>query len=90
MSTLRRLLVVFCLLVCCAVGAAEPVNLNAATAEALAAGMVGIGPAKAKAIVDYRTAHGPFKSVDDLLQIKGIGAATLDKNRERVTAAAAK
>jgi competence protein ComEA len=90
MSTLRRLFVICLLLMSCAVGAAEPVNLNAANAEALAAGMVGIGPAKAKAIVEYREAHGPFKTVDDLLQIKGIGAATLDKNRDRVTAASAK
>lgn len=89
MSITKRLLVIFLLLMSCAVGAAEPVNLNAASADALAAGMVGIGPAKAKAIVDYREAHGPFKTVDDLLQIKGIGAATLDKNREHVTAAAA-
>ncbi len=90
MSTLRRLFVICLLLMSCAVGAAEPVNLNAASAEALAAGMVGIGPAKAQAIVDYREAHGPFKTVDDLLQIKGIGAATLDKNRDRVSAASAK
>jgi len=90
MSSLRRLLVVFMLLMSCALSAAEPVNLNAASAEALAAGMVGIGPAKAQAIVDYREAHGPFKTVDDLLQIKGIGSATLDKNRDRVTAASAK
>jgi competence protein ComEA len=52
--------------------------------------MVGIGPAKAQAIVEYRDTHGPFKTVDDLLQIKGIGSATLDKNRERVTAASSK
>jgi len=81
---------IFMLALSCALSAAEPVNLNSASAEALAAGMVGIGPAKAQAIVDYREAHGPFKTVDDLLQIKGIGAATLDKNRERVTAASAK
>ncbi len=90
MSTLRRLLVIFLLLMSCALSAAEPVNINVASAEALAAGMVGIGPAKAQAIVDYREAHGPFKTVDDLLQIKGIGAATLDKNRDRVSAASAK
>ena len=93
MSTLKRplqrLLVICLLLLSCTVGAAEPVNLNSATADAIAAGMVGIGPAKARAIVEYREAHGPFKTVDDLLQIKGIGAATLDKNREHVTAASA-
>jgi competence protein ComEA len=90
MSSLRRLLIIFLVLMSCALNAAEPVNLNSASAEALAAGMVGIGPAKAQAIVEYRDTHGPFKTVDDLLQIKGIGSATLDKNRERVTAASSK
>ena len=89
MSTAKRILAILLVLLAFAAGAAEQVNLNTASAEALAAGMVGIGPAKAKAIVEYRDAHGPFKTVDDLLQIKGIGAATLDKNRDRVTAAAA-
>jgi competence protein ComEA len=59
MSTLRRLILIFMLALSCALSAAEPVNLNSASAEALAAGMVGIGPAKAQAIVDYREAHGP-------------------------------
>jgi len=48
----------------------------------------------AQKIVQYRTDDGGkgrwFKTVDDLLQIKGIGSATLDKNRERVTAASSK
>lgn len=87
MSTARRLLAILLVLFACAAGAAEQVNINTASAEALASGMVGIGPAKAQAIVAYRDAHGPFKTVDDLLQIKGIGAATLDKNRDRLTAA---
>jgi competence protein ComEA len=89
MSTARRLLAILLVLLACAAGAAEQVNINTASAEALASGMVGIGPAKAEAIVAYRDAHGPFKTVDDLLQIKGIGAATLDKNRDRLTAASA-
>ena len=89
MSAAQRLLMVLLLLISCAAGAAEPVNVNSATAEAIATGMVGIGPAKAKAIVDYRQQHGPFKTVDDLLMVKGIGEKTLAKNRERVTAATA-
>ena len=87
MPAVTRLLLLCLLLICGAVGAAEPVNVNSATAEAIATGMVGIGPAKAKAIVAYREQHGPFKSVDDLLQVKGIGEKTLARNRERVTAA---
>jgi competence protein ComEA len=78
---------VLLLLLATALGAAEPVNLNAADAETLAANMVGIGPAKAAAIVAYREQHGPFKSVDDLLLVKGIGESTLEQNRDRVTAA---
>lgn len=67
--------------------AADPINLNSADAATLAAGMVGIGPAKAAAIVAWREQHGPFKTIDDLLLVGGIGESTLEKNRERVTAA---
>ena len=45
-----------------------------------------IGPAKAEAIVAYREANGPFSSVEDLVLVKGIGGATLEKNRGKLTA----
>lgn len=59
------------------------VSLNTADANALAS-LAGIGPAKANAILEYRKAHGPFKSIDELLEVKGIGTAILDKNRARL------
>jgi competence protein ComEA len=59
------------------------VNLNEATAEELER-LPGIGPAKAKAIVDQRKAH-PFRKVDDLVKVKGIGKKTLAKLRPFVT-----
>ena len=65
---------------------AEAVDINTADAKAIAEAMIGIGPSKAEAIVAYRKANGPFKSVDDLAHIKGIGAATLKKNRDKLTA----
>ena len=63
----------------------SPVDINVADAATLAEVMVGIGPAKAAAIVDYREQNGPFTSVDDLALIKGIGGATIEKNRDRLT-----
>ncbi|UII73118.1 ComEA family DNA-binding protein [Pseudomonas sp. HN11] len=61
------------------------VNLNAADAETLRRDLFGIGAAKAKAIVAYRESNGPFTAVDELLEVKGVGKALLEKNRERLT-----
>jgi competence protein ComEA len=65
-----------------AVGA--PVNLNSATAEQLDT-LPGIGPATAAAIISDRDAHGPFRSVNDLGRVRGIGDAKLDQLRDLVT-----
>jgi competence protein ComEA len=64
---------------------AGTVDLNSADAESIAANLDGIGMAKAQAIVAYREQHGAFNSLDDLLQVKGIGAKTLDRNRDMIT-----
>ncbi|BAN47720.1 hypothetical protein PCA10_19880 [Metapseudomonas resinovorans NBRC 106553] len=60
-------------------------NINSADAAAFQGQMVGIGEAKARAIVQHRDEHGPFSSVDDLLEVKGIGAKTLEQNRDRLS-----
>ncbi|MDD0843127.1 ComEA family DNA-binding protein [Pseudomonas sp. Gutcm_11s] len=61
------------------------INLNTADVATLEAGLLGIGPAKAQAIVDHRNSNGPFASVDELLEVKGIGPATLEKNRDKLS-----
>jgi competence protein ComEA len=67
-----------------AVAAVAAVNINTADADTLVRELKGIGAAKAKAIIEYREANGPFTSVDDLLEVKGIGTATLEKNRAKI------
>lgn len=64
---------------------AAQVNINTADAETLSSELTGIGQSKAEAIVAYRDQHGPYKSIEDLANVKGIGAATIDKNRSRLT-----
>jgi competence protein ComEA len=61
------------------------VNINQADAATLAQQLNGIGLKKAEAIVSYREQHGPFKSADDLLNVTGIGPATVEKNRSLIT-----
>lgn len=61
------------------------VSINKASAEALAESLVGVGIKKAKAIVDFRKKNGKFKAVEDLALVKGIGAATVEKNRTKLT-----
>ena len=60
------------------------VNVNTASSVVLQT-LPGIGPKKAEAIIDYRTVHGAFKTVDDLILVKGIGPKTLEKLRPLVT-----
>jgi comEA protein len=62
----------------------KPVNLNSATSEELQE-VPGIGPATADKILQMRKSYGPFKSVDDLVAIRGIGKKRLDKMRKYLT-----
>lgn len=61
------------------------ININTADSEALVDGLAGVGPEKAMAIVRYRQANGPFKQVNDLVQVKGIGENTIERNRAYIT-----
>jgi competence protein ComEA len=63
---------------------ADPVDINTADATTLARELKGIGPARAKAIVEYRQKNGPFKSADELKQVKGIAAQVVEANRANI------
>lgn len=89
MRVLRRLLVVCLLLVPVAAISDPLVNINTADSERLVDDLVGIGPQKALAIVQYRQQHGPFKEIEDLALVSGIGAKTVEQNRDRMTVTAA-
>ncbi len=80
-SKLAKLVIALTLAVPGLLFAATPVNINQANAATIAKSLDGIGPSRAKAIVAWREAHGPFKKADDLKHVKGIGKATIERNR---------
>ncbi len=64
--------------------AVDKVNVNTADSATIDRVLVNIGPAKANAIVAYRKANGAFRNGDDLAKVKGVGAKTVEKNRDRL------
>lgn len=60
------------------------VNVNQADAAQIAEELKGVGITKATAIVAYRTQNGPFKTVEQLTEVKGIGLKTVEKNRTEI------
>lgn len=84
MSIFRHCLITLVLMVWSLAAIAAAVDINQADAKSLAA-LDGIGPQKAAAIIAYREANGPFHSIDDLTKVKGIGAATVAKNRDKIS-----
>jgi competence protein ComEA len=63
--------------------AVEKININTASVKELQK-LEGIGRGVAQRIVEYREAHGPFKRGEDLRKVEGVGAATFERNRERI------
>lgn len=83
MNTLRKLILALALSLAVGLPAfAGPVNINTADAITLSKELKGVGPSKAEAIVAWRNEHGRFKTAADLAKVKGIGARTVERNRD--------
>lgn len=67
------------------IASSEVIDINTADAKSFNRAMKGVGDVKSKAIVDYRSLHGPFKTVDDLKKVQGIGDKILEENRANLT-----
>jgi len=63
---------------------AQAIDVNQATLEELVENLNGVGAHEAQAIIDYREQYGDFDSMEELLQVKGIGLSTLENNKDRL------
>jgi competence protein ComEA len=84
MEALMKQLILALALAFSSAAAMAVVNLNTASKEELVA-LPGIGPAKAQAILDYRASHGAFKSIEEVKDVKGIGAKRFEKLKSELT-----
>ncbi|GEM_PF-240458 len=62
----------------------DPVDINQANAQALQENLIGVGPKKAQAIVEWRAANGNFKDLKDFLDVPGVGPKLVEKNRDNL------
>ncbi len=63
---------------------AAPVDINVASAKEISKALNGVGKVRAQAIVEYREKNGAFKTVEDILNVKGINQRILEKNRQDI------
>jgi len=84
MNRIRKFLLILALACALPSFAFAQVDINHADAKTLAEALQGVGLVKAEAIVAYRDANGPFRKIEDLAKVKGIGAKTIEANRAAV------
>jgi len=87
MKIISSLIVSLFLVVCSFSVLAAPIDINTADAATLQKAITGIGVQKAQAIVEYRLKNGSFSSVDELVNVKGIGQKTVENNRDNLIVA---
>lgn len=81
MNILKTLFIAIALMLSTAYAA---VNVNEASATEISKELKGIGVVKATAIVSYRETNGPFKTMEQLTEVKGVGLKTVEKNRKEI------
>ena len=81
---MKKLFLILVMLVAFSGAAVAAVNINTATKEELTS-INGIGEKRAQDIIDYRTKNGPFKTVDDLEKIPGVGPGLMKRIRSQVS-----
>lgn len=84
MEMINRLLFIALLTISLNLSAADPVNINSADKQTLMQ-VKGVGEKRAEAIIAYREKNGPFKSVDELTEIDGIGPSLVETNKDLLT-----
>lgn len=89
MERITRMFVLILALSFSGLAAAEYVDINSADSQTLADALQGVGESKAQAIVAYRKANGPFRSAEELTQVKGIGERILELNRGTISVGSA-
>ncbi len=81
MPTLRKVLLSLLLILPLLASATDKLDINTADSATLAQALQGVGEKRAELIIAWRNEHGPFKSIDDLAKVKGIGQKIIDENR---------
>ena len=86
MEIIKKTLLTVCLLIP-TVLFAETVNINTADKETLMTSIKGVGETRAEAIIAYREQNGAFNSIEELAEVRGVGASIVEKNMENLSIA---
>lgn len=84
MDIFRKTLLAVCLLIP-TILFAETININTADKESLMTAIKGVGEKRAEAIISYREKHGPFKSIEGLADVRGVGPSIVESNKENIS-----
>ena len=85
MEFIKKFFLICMIVLPCYLLAADKVNINTADKQTLMTEIKGVGEKRAEAIIAWREQFGPFKSIDELAEVSGVGQSIVDKNRDVMT-----